>query len=184
MLMEKIYSPTLMTFTLLLLFSCSVDFLRENLFIEGEQGFDFMESKNQWDKLKKKNGNSYQYTLLEESWTGTGSETTIVVEEGVVTGRYYNAFAISEEDGTRNITDSYEEILENEIGQHSVGAPPYTMDVLNKLCISEFLIADPNLNTIFFDTNGEGVMLLCGFVPSGCVDDCFRGIKISQFSWK
>lgn len=184
MLMEKKYTIALLPFTFLLIFSCSVDALQENLTLEGEYGFNFRESKAEWDKLKKKNGNSYVYTILEQSWTGHGSETTIEVVKGKVTGRYYIAFEISDEDGSKNITDSYEETLRKDIGKHDAGAPPYTMDDLYRTCISEYLVADPDTNEVYFETNEEGVMMLCGFVPLGCHDDCYRGIRISYFAWK
>ncbi|WP_156877193.1 hypothetical protein [Salinimicrobium terrae] len=180
--MEKIYSVTLLPFIFLLFFSCSVEDLQENLAVEGEYGYNFRESKAEWDRLKKKNGNSYVYTILEQSWTGFGSETTIEVEKGKITARHYIAFEISEE-GDKKITESYEE-FKNDIGKHNLGAPPYTMDDLYKTCLSHYLIADPDTHEILFETNEEGIMTLCGFVPQGCQDDCFRGIRISYFTWK
>ncbi|WP_156879152.1 hypothetical protein [Salinimicrobium xinjiangense] len=182
--MEKIYPLMSLPLILLLLFSCSIDALEENLNIEGEHGYNFRESKAAWDQLKKKNGNSYEYTILEQSWTGHGSETTLLVEKGKVKGRYYIAFLISDEDGSKTITDSYEEILKKDIGKHEPGAPPFTMDDLYKSCISEFLIADPDTNEVYFETDEVGIMILCGFVPIGCQDDCYRGIRISNFSWR
>lgn len=182
--MEKIYLATFLPFTFVLLFSCSMDALQENLAIEGEYGYDFKESKLEWEKLKKKNGNSYEYTILEQSWTGAGSETTIDVDKGRIIGRFYEAFQISDEDGSKTVTDSYEETSKKEIGSHSLGAPPHTIDDLYKSCISEFLIADPDANEVYFETNAEGIMMLCGYVPHGCQDDCYRGIRISRFSWK
>lgn len=182
--MEKIYLFALLPFTLFLMFSCSVETLQENLTIEGEHGYNFRESKAEWDVLKKKNGNSYSYTILEQSWTGAGSETTIIVEKGKVVSRNYIAFVISDEDGHKEITDSYEEKSRKEIGKHSSGAPPHTMDDLYKTCISQYLVVDPDANQVYFETNVEGVMMLCGFVPAGCHDDCYRGIRISHFSWR
>ena len=182
--MEKNYNLIMLPFILFLVFSCSMESVRENLLIEGEHGFNFTESKSQWDELKKRNGNSYEYTLLEQSWTGVGSETTITVEKGKVVGRDFVAFVISEEDGTKEITDTYKEESKKEIGTHSLGAPPQSIDDLYKTCVSEYLIADPDSNTVYFDTNEEGIIALCGYVPVGCGDDCFKGIVISHFAWK
>ena len=158
--------------------------MQEKLSVEGEHGFNFQESKSAWKKLKKEHGNSYVYTVLEQSWTGHGSETTIEVEKGKVKGRSYIAFTISDEDGSRSITDRYEERSRREIGSHSLGAPPYTIDDLYSTCISKYLTVDHKANEVFFETNEEGVLMLCGFVPVGCQDDCYRGIRISSFSWK
>lgn len=181
--MEKLYI-LMLPLTFLLFYSCSVDAMQEKLSVEGEHGFDFRESKSAWKALKKKHGDSYVYTVLEQSWTGHGSETTIEVERGKVNSRYYVAFEISEEDGTKSITDRYEETSRQEIGSHSLGAPPYTIDKLYSTCLSKYLTVDHQANEVFFETNEEGVMMLCGFVPVGCQDDCYRGIRISFFSWK
>ena len=69
-------------FSFLQFSSCSAEAPQGNLSLEGEHGYNYGESKAQWDDLKYKNGNSYMYTVLEKSWTGTGSETKIVVEKG------------------------------------------------------------------------------------------------------
>ncbi len=181
--MEKIYTLLFLPF-LLFISSCSLDSVRENIFKEGENGYNFRESKAAWDDLKKKNGNSYEYTFLEESWTGVGSETTIIVEKGKVIGRYYEAFIISDENGTKTITDTYEETSRKEIGSHTAGAPPLSMDDLYKTCISQYLTVDPDTNEVYFETNETGVMILCGFSSYGCNDDCYVGIRISKFTWR
>ena len=124
--MEKYYTFLLLPLIFFLFYSCSIDTMQEKLSVEGEHGFNFQESKSAWKKLKKEHGNSYVYTVLEQSWTGHGSETTIEVEKGKVKGRSYIAFTISDEDGSRSITDRYEERSRREIGSHSLGAPPYT----------------------------------------------------------
>lgn len=184
MFMEKLYSIFVIPITCMLFFSCSVEAMQDKLSIEGEHGYDFRESRTAWKNLKKENGNSYEYMILEQSWTGHGSETTIEVQEGKVRGRYYVAFIISNEDGSKTITDTYEERSKKEIGSHSLGAPPYTIDDLYRTCLSKYLTVDHEANNVFFETNEEGVMMLCGFVPIGCQDDCFKGIRISFFAWK
>ncbi|SOC80382.1 hypothetical protein SAMN06296241_1931 [Salinimicrobium sediminis] len=163
--------------------SCSADAMQSILDIEGEHGYDFRESRAAWKDLKKEHGNSYAYTILEQSFTGAGSETTIEVEEGKVKRRHYIAFIISDEDGSKSITDSYEEDTKKELGSHSLGAPPYTIDHLYSTCLSKYLTVNTDANEIFFETNEVGVMMLCGFVPIGCQDDCYRGIRISEFHW-
>ncbi len=181
--MEKTYTTLIFPLILLMLTSCSVEAVRENVNKEGEYGFSFRESKQEWDKLKAKNNNSYTYTILEESFTGFGSETTILVRRGKVVERHYEAFEISEENGTKTVTYSYSEENARELGQHPEGAEPLTMDQLYRSCVAQYLIADSGTNEIYFETNEEGVMMLCGFVPHGCQDDCYRGITISEFAW-
>lgn len=182
--MKKFYSIFVLPLSCLLFFSCSVDAMQEKLDVEGEYGYDFRESRKAWKNLKKQNGDSYVYTILEQSWTGHGSETVLRVEKGKVTSRYYVAFTISDEDGARTITNSYEETSKKGIGSHSLGAPPLTIDNLYSTCISQYLTVDHEANEVLFETNEEGVMMLCGFVPIGCHDDCYRGIRISEFYWE
>lgn len=181
--MERNYT-ILLPFVFILVLSCSLEAVRENLLIEGEHGFNFRESKTQWDELKKNNGNSYEYTLKTLSFSGYGSETTMYVEKGKVVERHFTAFIISEEDGSKTVIESYHEDTKKELGSHEAGAPPQTIDDLYKTCLSKYLIADPNLNSVYFDTNAEGVIALCGYVPVGCADDCFEGLVISHFAWK
>lgn len=181
--MKKTYTTLIFPLISLLLISCSVETVRENANIEGEYGFNFKESKHEWDKLKTRNGNSYFYVFLEQSFAGFGSETKITVNRGKVVSRHYEAFEISEEDGSKIITFSYAEESKKDLGKHAEGALPLTMDELYRSCIARYLIADPYTNEVFFETNEEGVMILCGFVPNGCQDDCYRGITISEFSW-
>lgn len=182
--MEKLYSIFVTPIILMLFYSCNVEAMQEKLSVEGEHGYDFRESKTAWRNLKKEHGNSYVYTILEQSWTGHGSETTLVVDEGKVKERHYVEFIISDEDGSKSITDSYKETSKKEIGSHSSGAPPYTIDDLYRTCLSKYLTVDHDANEVFFETDEDGVMMLCGYVPNGCQDDCFRGIRISEFSWR
>lgn len=180
--MKKTYTILIIPLIVMLLIACSAETVHENVNKEGEYGFNFRESKHEWDRLKTRNNNSYTYTLLEQSFTGIGSETTIVVKKGKVVERHYEAFEISE-DGIKSITYTYSEVSKKELGQNSEGAEPVTMDKLYRSCIAQYLVADPDANEIYFETNEEGVMVLCGFVPHGCQDDCYRGISISKFSW-
>lgn len=182
--MKKTYLILMFPVSLMLFVSCSVEAMQDKLNVEGEYGYDYRESRAAWKELKKKNGDSYVYTILEQSWTGAGSETTIEVEKRKVIARYFKAFEISDDNGSRVITQSYEETSKKEIGSHSSGAPPLTIDDLYNTCISKFLTVDHVANKVYFDTNEAGVMMLCGYEPPGCVDDCFQGIRISSFSWK
>lgn len=171
-------------FLLFIFLSCSMESVRENVDKEGEHGYNFRESKHQWDRLKARNGNSYLYVFLEQSFAGFGSETTIEVERGKVIARHFVAFEISDNDGSRTVLYTYSETLRHELGTHPEGAPPRTMDELYRSCVAQYLIADPDANDVYFETNEQGVMMLCGFVPHDCQDDCYRGIRLSHFEWK
>ena len=128
--MKKNYTSLILPLISLLLISCSVESVRENVTKEGEYGFNFKESKHEWDKMKAKNGNSYFYVFLEQSFAGFGNETKITVNKGKVISRHYNAFEISEEDGSKTIISSYSEESRKDLGKHPEGAPPVNMDQL------------------------------------------------------
>lgn len=166
----------------LLLFSCSTDLYAPNLLVTGENGYNYLQSEKEWKKLKNKHQNSYSYTVGEESFSGFGSETTITVMNGEVVSRKYEAYMISENDGSKEITETYTE-TEDDLGSHSEGAPPVTLDELYEDCGTEYLMVDPETNTIYFDTNEEGVISLCGHVPELCGDDCFVGFRLTKFEW-
>ncbi|GAB2770700.1 hypothetical protein [Salinimicrobium soli] len=159
-----------------------MDALRENLIVTGESGYNFTESSKLWLKLKARHKDTYQYSILEISVTNLGGETTISVEKGKVLTRSYEQFMISEEDGSRTVLFSFTED-QNSLGSNSEGAPPKTIDELYETCLRDYMSIDPDRNTIYFDTNKQGVISLCGYVPDLCQDDCFVGFEMSHFSW-
>ena len=150
--------------------------------LKGENGFTYNESLKQWTELKDINGNSYIYQTTFVSWTGFGSITELKIEEGIVTSRVYQEFKTNETNGQREIIDTYTETKTN-LGSHDKGAYSLTIDDLYNSCASEYLTVDKENNTLYFETELDGLMSLCGFVPEGCMDDCFRGVKINSFKW-
>ena len=150
--------------------------------LKGENGFTYNESLKQWTELKDINGNSYIYQTTFVSWTGFGSITELTIEEGEVTSRVYQEFKTNETNGQREIIDTYTETKTN-LGSHDKGAYSLTIDDLYNSCASEYLTVDKENNTLYFETEIDGLMSLCGFVPEGCMDDCFRGVKINSFKW-
>lgn len=165
----------------LVLSACSLEALKDNLVVTGKSGYNYTESRKQWMRLSAEHKNSYRYSILELSVTNYGSETTITVKNGKVTARNYEAFLISQ-DGSRIVLSTYSE-KKKDLGTHAEGALPVTMDDLYDTCLGDYLIVDPETNTVYFDTNETGVISLCGFVPELCQDDCFVGFEISNFSW-
>jgi hypothetical protein len=169
----------------MILMSCeknSDDKLSALTTLKGESGLSYNESLTQWKELKNENGNSYMYQTTITSWTGFGSITELKVEEGIVTSRVYQAFETNETNGEREVFDSYTE-TKTDLGSHDEGAKPLTIDELYHSCASEFLSIDKENNTLYFETEVNGLMTLCGFVPDGCMDDCFRGVSINSFEW-
>lgn len=172
----------LLLFFVVILMACEKDKLSVLTTFKGENGLTYNESLKQWNELKEINGNSYIYQTTFLSWTGFGSITELKIEEGVVTSRTYQEFKTNETDRKREIIDIYTETKTN-LGSHEEGASPLTIDDLYHSCASEYLTIDSKNNTLYFETDTDGLMTLCGFVPDGCMDDCFRGVKINSFEW-
>ena len=150
--------------------------------LRGASGLSYLESLEKWNDLKERNGNSYVYQTAFTSWAGFGSITEIRVEDGKVTSRKYQSFSYNDMTGEREVTFSYSETASN-LGSNQEGAAPLTIDEMYGTCVSQYLVVDENSNTIYFETESDGLMTLCGFVPNNCVDDCFMGISIDAFEW-
>ena len=128
-------------------------------------------SNQSWQKFKKANSNSYQYKVQFVSWTGWSWETTITVINGKVSKRSFELKYSGE------TTDSWIE-FENEIGINEGGAEPLTLDQIYDKAKKEWLIKRENAE-LFFETDEDGLISLCGYVEKYCMDDCFIGIRIS-----
>jgi len=146
----------------------------------GNQSFD--SSLEKWEILKKKKGNSYVYETSFSSWTGYRTITKIIVFNGKVVKRTFEEYKTDPNTGELLFTDSYTEENEN-VGLNDKGAVPATIDELYASCSGRYLLVDEKSNTIYFDTNEEGILSLCGFYPDMCMDDCFQGFRIDSFSW-
>lgn len=150
--------------------------------LKSDTGVTYNESLALWNDLKKKHGNSYVYHTTFTSWTGFGSTTEIIVGNGIVTQRSYEAFRYDPSNAHKEIIDSYHE-SKTDLGIHEKGAKPLTIDELYETCARDYLVANVSNNTLNFQTTETGLMTLCGYVPDGCMDDCFRGIRITGFEW-
>lgn len=164
-------------FLFLLLSACSENPLKA---VKGDSDLNFKESLEKWDELKRTQGNSYFYLVSTSSVFGFGSETRIKVADGIVMERSYEAFTLNNL-GTREISESYVENF-SELNTNATGASPQTLDQVYENC-KKHLKEDTKKHTLYFDTFDNGIISLCGYVPEGCQDDCFTGIRISEFGW-
>lgn len=139
------------------------------------------ESRIKWNKLKDQHEDSYHYEVNTSSWTGFGTETSLTVENGVVTARQYEEYRINQETGEREQVDFYTE-SGSELGTHEKGAAVATIDELYTSC-KPYLRVNESENKIYFETDANGIMNLCGFVPRNCADDCFNGIRLTFLDW-
>ncbi|MFC0516891.1 hypothetical protein ACFFGT_21970 [Mucilaginibacter angelicae] len=136
-----------------------------------------------WQNFKAESKNSYTYTVNSASVFGAGSETKITVQNGVVVARDYSAYIL--EYRTANtppakvIKDQWHED-KSSLSQHNSGASAITLDQVYQKAKNEWLAADKKKNTIYFETNNNGMISNASYVPNGCQDDCSTGISISE----
>ncbi len=144
---------------------------------ESEVTSRFNESLKRFNEFKQQTGNNYSYTVTISSWTGFSSSTKITVLNGIVSSREYTA-------ATRNDTSlvqlaSWKETFVN-LNSHQEGAQTLTLVQVYEKAKNEWLTANKKHNDIYFETKNNGMISLCGYVPDGCQDDCFFGIRISE----
>ncbi|MFB9107875.1 hypothetical protein [Flavobacterium gyeonganense] len=156
-----------------LMFSCSSD---DELNYQN----DFQKSQKTWLDFKASSNNSYKYVVssgtlfLAYSW-----ETTITVSNGKIIQRHFKYTG-----NTENIPDNIplewtEE--ENQINSHenSPAAEALTLDQIYSKAEKEWLIKRKDV-TVYFESKNNGLISTCGYVPKGCMDDCFFGIRIKS----
>jgi hypothetical protein len=143
--------------------------------IEIAYGDDYGRSYTAWRDFKSASGDSYTYQVVTSSWSGYGTETTITVKQGKIKERSYAA-KLYTGNGQMTIVKEWKED-EPQLGTHDDGAVLLTMDEVYAQAKGEWLLKRDDAE-IFFEAKNDGMISLCGYVPSGCQDDCLRGIKI------
>lgn len=170
---SKIYILTVLFLGTTALLSCNEDM---------EFGSAYQKSYQAWLGFKDSSGNSYRYTVNGHSWVGVSWETRITVSDGHVTQREFRYTFIAP---GSDVTIPEEELEwnenEDELGTHSTGpaADVRTMDQVYKKAKSDWL-RERKDTQVYFETENQGLISLCGYAAKGCADDCFRGIVIES----
>jgi hypothetical protein len=159
--------PVIMLLIATLFVSCKKDHV---------YGDEFSESEETWRDFKASSNNSYRYMVSTGSWAGSRSETIVTVENGQVVGRSYVSKVRGDSSIQMVIREHWEEDASS-LGSHTGGAEPLTLDKIYQRAKSDWLKKREDAET-YFETRNNGMISLCGYVPNGCVDDCFRGITI------
>jgi hypothetical protein len=173
------------TILILTLMACENDSIKDFHALttfKGDGGLTYMQSLAKWNELKRSHGNSYIYQVTFQSWAGFSSVTELKVMDGVVVSRAYQEYIINGTSSDPEMIYSYNEPAVD-VGKDEKGAMPMTIDEIYDTCAGKYLRVDKNDNTIYFDTDGNGIIKLCGFTPKGCADDCSRGVSIGSFTW-
>jgi hypothetical protein len=135
-----------------------------------------------WQSFKIESKNSYAYTVNAGSVFGYGSETKISVQNGVVVARDFLSYTLEHTPNAAPGKTIREQWYEDKasLGQHNSGASLLTLDQIYQKAKTEWLAADKKKNTIYFETNNNGMISDASYVPNGCQDDCSIGISISE----
>ena len=165
----------------LFLFSCAEDPLEE---IVGLSELNFKESLEAWESLRSAEGDSYYYIARQVRGFGFGVETStkIIVTDGEVVERATDFFS-PDSLGQIVLDSSYLETAA-ELGSNVGGAPVQTLDEIYKTCSETYLFADPNRYEIIFETFENGILKDCGFTYPQCFDECFQGVRLTEFEWQ
>jgi major membrane immunogen (membrane-anchored lipoprotein) len=159
----------------------------------------FHKSYAVWKEKKKSSNNSYKMVLQQSSFTGWVGETTITVKEGIIVKRSYRekSMRVSKRWKAKRWTEKG-----GKIGKHQEeGVKPITLDEIyayaqnylprpeaqnqeNTKSKEESEVSLIELNfTVFFNLNQEGMISLIGSRHNECMDDCFRGYRITEIKW-
>ncbi|MDO3693751.1 hypothetical protein QVZ41_02675 [Wenyingzhuangia sp. chi5] len=142
---------------------------------------DFKNSEKAWISFKQSSNNSYQYIVTGGSvFTTYGWETTITVYNGVIIKRHFKYNADPENIPEENLewTENENEINSEE-HQYTSAATALTLDEVYDKAKKEWLIKRKDVS-IYFETENNGLISTCGYVPKNCMDDCFYGITIKS----
>lgn len=141
----------------------------------------FRQSLNSWQYYKKTNNDTYRYTQVISTsvfnTNGGGAEIRVRVSNGIITQRDFTRFEIKAGTKERVIIEEWRE-TGAQVNTNADVPKSLTFDEIYDKAEHEWLNKDEKENTIIFETNVDGLILNCGYVPKGCQDDCFTGINI------
>ena len=139
---------------------------------------EYKRSHDAWLDFKSKSANKYQYTVNQSSVFNFGANTTITVVNGKITERKFSSYKSDGGTGQIVITSEWTEDA-NSIGSHTRGAAAVTMDEVYAKAKNEWLKKRENVK-VYFESKNNGMLSTAGFVPDGCMDDCFEGIHVTS----
>ena len=143
------------------------------------------ESNQAWQKVKDSCGGNYEYTIRFTSWVGFGRETTVVVRDNTVSERRFRAWpARPTVPGTPEAGEVSWSETGDDIGSHTDGAAPKTLDELYADAVVDLATPGPADNCEFiFRGNEQGVMLACYWIDRRIAGDSPKnGVALSALT--
>lgn len=143
---------------------------------------DLENSRRAWTEYKTTINNSYSYISYSGSVFGFFSETTITVIGGKVTARTYKAGEyVQNTQGppTEKINKSWTEDSAT-LNSHTEGQPSLTLDEIYERAKTQYHSNNTPGNDFYFSKDASSLIASFGYVPKGCMDDCFNGLNIKS----
>lgn len=141
---------------------------------------NYDESYAKWLSFKNSSHNSYTYTAYGSSVFGYYTQTKFTVQNGKITGReFLSGSYIS---NTNGLTTN-KSWIENSTSLNTHGTEGYELLTLDEVYIKAktvWLKANTKENDVYFESRNNGILSSAGYVPKGCMDDCFTGINIKD----
>ena len=138
------------------------------------------ESYKAWTSFKKSSANSYTYTAFGGSVFGSYAETKITVVNGIITGREFLFGRYEANSSNLIVSKTWIETSANLNTHGNEANEPLTLDQVYTKAKGEWLNVDKKDNDKYLETNNNGIISMAGYVPKGCMDDCFNGIRIKD----
>jgi len=133
------------------------------------------QSQEYWRELAEQSAGNYQYAVDFHSISGFGHSTLIQVENNRVVARHFSEWR---DQGPPTLIWSEDQ---SNLGSHQGAASVSTIDQLYQTCRSQVL---PTSNTdryrVTLSYDALGVLQVCSYRDTLCVDDCSRGVNISK----
>lgn len=174
--------------------------------IEHKSAFD--RSYDAWLKFRESSGNNYRYEVSGATWAGSSWLTAITVRNGKVVQRdfHYEVFngmrkpddgwaSVPADELLKELGFSAEDFLEYEgspfhealqwsemegeleFHEQTPAGRVQTLDEVYESARAVWLKKRSDAK-ISFEAKNDGLISSAGFVPDGCMDDCFSGIVI------
>lgn len=172
--------PLLLFILVLILFSCKS---QKNVQIPNK---DFEQKYNtslkKWNQVKKEHKDSYEYSISFSSFIGYSNTTTVTVKEGKIIAREFSE-TVQDEQGNFNEERTIYQEKGNEVNSDKNGFKAILFDQIYQDCGNNYLQQDEQMNHLYFDVDGIGILKHCSYFPKNCMDDCSTGVTVSRFKW-
>jgi len=140
---------------------------------------DYDKCYTKWLEFKAVSNNSYSYIAYSSLAFGNRSETKLTIQNGKIIARDYVASRYKPGTSQTEVFKSWAESGAT-LNTHSDGYELLTLDQVYSKAKTEWLQADKKGNDIYFEAKNNGMLSSAGYVPKGCMDDCFTGINIKE----